>query len=121
MTWNLHSDRPIFRQIVERLQQDIVSGIYAPGDKLDSVRDLATAAAVNPNTMQKALAELERTGLILSQRTSGRYVTEDTSSIASLKETLAKKVVERYMLEMKRLGYSTDDAKIFIRNFEEDK
>ena len=64
MAWELDSDRPIFIQIVERIQMEIISGKYSPGDKLPSVRDLAAVAAVNPNTMQKALTELERTGLV---------------------------------------------------------
>lgn len=68
MAWTLDSDRPIFLQIVERIQMDIISGAYQPGDKLPSVRELAGIAAVNPNTMQKALSELERTGLVYSHR-----------------------------------------------------
>ena len=63
MPWELDNDRPIYLQLMERIQQDIVSGIYKPGDRLPSVRDLAVEAAVNPNTMQKALSELERSGL----------------------------------------------------------
>ena len=66
MAWELDSDRPIFIQIVERIQMEIISGKYSPGDKLPSVRDLAAVAAVNPNTMQKALTELEQTGLVYS-------------------------------------------------------
>ena len=76
---------PSFLQIVERIQTDIVSGRYQPGDKLPSVRDLAAEASVNPNTMQKAFAELERTGLVYSRRTSGRFITEDCHMIEQLK------------------------------------
>ena len=76
MPWNLDNDRPIYMQLMERIQQDIISGAYQPGDKLPSVRDLAVEAAVNPNTMQKALSELERCGLVYSQRTSGRFITD---------------------------------------------
>ena len=76
MPWDLDDDRPIYLQLMERIQQDIISGIYKPGDKIPSVRDLALDAAVNPNTMQKALSELERSGLVYSQRTSGRFITE---------------------------------------------
>lgn len=85
MAWTLDSDRPIFLQIVERIQTDIVSGRYQPGDKLPSVRDLAAEASVNPNTMQKAFAELERTGLVYSRRTSGRFITEDCHMIEPVK------------------------------------
>ena len=81
MAWELDADRPIYAQLVERIQKEIVSGKYQPGEKLPSVRDLAAVAAVNPNTMQKAFAELERSGLIVTQRTNGRTVTEDTELI----------------------------------------
>ena len=84
MPWNLDSSRPIYLQIIERVQMDIITGRYQPGDKLPSVRDLAQEAAVNPNTMQKALSELERSGLIYSQRTSGRFVTEDQNMIEKI-------------------------------------
>ena len=89
MPWNLDSSRPIYLQIIERVQMDIITGRYQPGDKLPSVRDLAQEAAVNPNTMQKALSELERSGLIYSQRTSGRFITEDKELIHQMKKELA--------------------------------
>ncbi len=93
MSWDLNSDRPIFIQIIEKIQMDIISGQYCPGDKLPSVRELAGEASVNPNTMQKALSELERTGLVYSQRTSGRYITEDAAMIGKLKEQLAEGII----------------------------
>lgn len=105
MAWNLDSDRPIFLQIVERIQMDIISGRYAPGDKLPSVRDLASEAAVNPNTMQKAFTELERTGLVYSVRTSGRYITEDTTMIEELKASLAKEKINEFLEQMQKLGF----------------
>ncbi|MCQ2597300.1 MAG: GntR family transcriptional regulator [Treponema sp.] len=106
MAWELDSDRPIFSQIVERIQLDIVSGIYKPGDKLPSVRDLAAEASVNPNTMQKAFTELERTGLVYSQRTAGRFITEDTEMISDLKNNLAREKVIELIGHMKKLGFS---------------
>ncbi len=110
MPWNLDSDRPIFIQIIEKIQMDIISGLYAPGDKLPSVRELAQKAAVNPNTMQKALSELERTGLVYSQRTSGRYITEDTAMIAELKSTLAQDIVTQFLENMLRLGIPKEEV-----------
>ncbi len=89
---------------------DIISGMYAPGDKLPSVRELAQKASVNPNTMQKALSELERTGLVYSQRTSGRYITEDTAMIADLKTTLARDIVTQFLDNMLRLGISEEEV-----------
>ena len=106
MSWNLDSDRPIFIQIVERISLDIISGVYKPGDKLPSVRELAGIAAVNPNTMQKALSELERTGLVYSHRTSGRFITEDTQMIERLKASLAKEKIEEFFDHMSKLGFN---------------
>jgi DNA-binding transcriptional regulator YhcF (GntR family) len=109
MAWNLDSDRPIFLQIVERIQMDIIAGKYKPGDKLPSVRELASEAAVNPNTMQKAFSELERTGLVYSQRTTGRFITEDTAMIDALKASLAKEKIMEFIEHMKRLGFKDEE------------
>ncbi|MGN0343114.1 MAG: GntR family transcriptional regulator [Roseburia sp.] len=106
MAWEMSSDRPIFMQIIERIQIDIVSGKYHAGDKLPSVRDLAAEAAVNPNTMQKALSELERTGLVYAQRTSGRFITEDTKMIEELKKSLAQEKITEFFESMKKLGFA---------------
>ena len=81
MPWSFQADTPIYTQLVARLQEQIVSGAYPPGSKLPSVRDLAADAGVNPNTVQRAFAELERLGLIYTQRTSGKFVTEDAAAI----------------------------------------
>ena len=110
MSWNLDSDRPIFLQIVERFKLDIVSGALPPGARVPSVRELASDAAVNPNTMQRALSELERTGLMRTERTSGRYITEDTQMIAGLQKDLAATGVEAFVTQMKRLGLGRDEV-----------
>ena len=110
MPWNLNSDRPIFIQIIEKIQMDIISGAYRPGDKLPSVRELAQEASVNPNTMQKALSELERTGHVYSQRTSGRFITEDTIMIDQLKSELAKEVVTEFLETMQKLGFQREET-----------
>ena len=110
MAWNLDSDRPIYAQLVERIQMQIVSGQYPPGGKLPSVRDLAAVAAVNPNTMQKAFAELERSGLIITQRTNGRTVTEDENMIRQIKAELAKEHVDTFFMKMKELCYTEQEA-----------
>lgn len=105
MAWNMDSDRAIYVQIVERIQMQIVSGYYAPGGKLPTVRDLAAEAAVNPNTMQKAFSELERSGLIITQRTSGRTVTEDVALINQIRNDMAKEHVKAFVSKMQELGY----------------
>ncbi len=107
MAWTLDADRPIYLQIVEILSMQIVSGIYPPGAKLPSVRDLAFTAGVNPNTMQKAFAELERQELIITQRTAGRNVTEDAEMIQKLRNDLASRQVEAFLKSMNELGFDT--------------
>ncbi len=110
MAWDLDADRPIYAQLVERIQMQIVSGQYPSGSKLPSVRDLAAVAAVNPNTMQKAFAELERSGLIITQRTNGRTVTENEEMIQKIKSELAKEHGDTFIAKMKELGYSEQEA-----------
>ena len=105
MPWNLDDDRPIYLQLMERIQHDIISGVYKPGDKIPSVRDLALDAAVNPNTMQKALSELERAGLVYSQRTSGRFITEDEKMIKKMKMELASEHIRHFFDQMHHLGF----------------
>ena len=105
MSWNLDSSRPIYLQIVERVSLDIVAGKYLPGDKLPSVRDLAAEAGVNPNTMQKALSELERNGLVYSLRTSGRFITEDKAMIEQMREELATTQIQEFLDKMRQMGF----------------
>ncbi len=110
MAWNLDADRPVYTQLVERIQMQIVSGHYSPGEKLPSVRELATVAAVNPNTMQRALSELERTGLVITQRTNGRNVTEDEELIQNIRNKLAKELMTDFFGKMTELGYSQEET-----------
>ena len=110
MPWNLDNNRPIYLQLVERIQMDIVSGVYHAGDKLPSVRELAADAAVNPNTMQKAFTELERSGLVYPQRTNGRYITEDQERISRVREELARECTQSYLSNIRRLGYEREQA-----------
>ena len=108
--WNLDSDRPIYVQLVERLQVQIVSGQYGPGQKLPSVRELAAAAAVNPNTMQKAFGELESSGLIITRSTNGRLVTEDAGLIEDTRKRMAGRLADLYFAGMRELGFAEKDA-----------
>ena len=122
MPWNLDSSRPIYLQIIEQVQMDIITGRYQPGDKLPSVRDLAQEAAVNPNTMQKALSELERSGLIYSQRTSGRFITEDKELIHQMKKELAAAEVSAFVAHMKQLGITPEEIRqVLAETIEEEK
>ena len=116
MGWQLDKNRPIYIQLVEELQSRIVSGAYPPGAKVDSVRDLAAEAAVNPNTMQRALAELEQSGLLRAERTSGRFVTEDEELIAAVRKSLAKEKIEAFVRDMSVLGYRKQDMIILVND-----
>jgi DNA-binding transcriptional regulator YhcF (GntR family) len=115
MKWEINNDRPVYIQLIEQIQVEIISGNYKPGDKLPSVRDLAADATVNPNTMQKALAELERIGLLLTNRTSGRYITSDDTMIRELRAESAKKQILDFIDKMHQLGYGTEETlELFI-------
>ena len=109
MSWVLDSGRPIYLQIVERLELSIVSGQFKPGDKVPSVRELAVEAGVNPNTMQKAMVELERQGLVHSERTSGCFITEDEAMITQVREELAKKQIQEFMERMNKMGFDGEE------------
>ncbi|MHB8130019.1 MAG: GntR family transcriptional regulator [Mobilitalea sp.] len=110
MQWELDSERPVYIQLIEQIQAGIISGYYKPGDKLPSVRDLAADATVNPNTMQKALVDLERTGLIFTNRTSGRFITSDEAMIKKLKGQSAKDLVQDFIDRMKQLGFEPEET-----------
>lgn len=118
MAWTLDSDRPIYAQLVERLKLEIVSGVYPPGKRLPSVRELAAAASVNPNTMQKAFAELERTGLIITMRTSGRIVTEDTTMINKTRKELAEEQIVLFLTHMQSLGFTRKEIILLLSDVE---
>lgn len=110
MNWHFETDRPIYIQLKEQLLLMIVSGIYPAGAKLPAVRDLAAEASVNPNTLQKALSELERDSLVYTQRTSGRFVTEDENMIAQAKKELAIDQIEQFLKKMAGLGFTREET-----------
>ena len=122
MNWDLSGDRPIWLQLVEQLRLGIVTGAYQAGERLPSVRELAAEAAVNPNTMQKAFQELERTGLVHSQRTSGRFITEDTTMIEDLKTSFANEKIHEFLTLMRQLGFENEQILDMInRNIKEEQ
>ena len=110
MPWQFDNQRPIYTQLVEIITLRIVSGEYAPGTRLPSVRELAAFAAVNPNTMQRALAELERQGLVRSERTSGRYVTDDAARIETARRDQAEQILNDFFQRMAELGVGPAQA-----------
>ncbi len=110
---------PIYVQIIQEIKKMIVSQKWSPGEKIDSVRDLAQKFHVNPNTMQRALAELEREGLLYAERTSGRFVTEDSALIDRMKRNKAKEEIKKMIVSMIDLGYSKEDiVRLFTEEIE---
>lgn len=114
MQWTLSSDRPIYAQLTEQLTLRIITGAYGPGQRLPSVRELAAEAAVNPNTMQKALAQLEQNGLVFTQRTSGRFITEDLEMIVRAKNAMAKNLAAEFVEKALGLGLSAQEIKALL-------
>lgn len=102
--FDFSSDQPIYIQLVEQLELYIISGKISPGEKLPSVRDLAMQAQVNPNTMQRALAELEELRLVYTERTNGKYITDDQARIEELREHIALTKIAKFLSEMADLG-----------------
>ena len=111
MEWKLSGDRPIWLQLKEQIIQRIITGVYPMGTKLPTVRDLAAEAGVNPNTMQRAMAELENDELAVTNRTAGRLVTTDTSVVEKVRDALASKRMMDFYDGMAQLGYSRADAR----------
>ncbi|MCI9121479.1 MAG: GntR family transcriptional regulator [Oscillibacter sp.] len=109
MQWQFSNDAPIYTQLIQHIKIGIVTGVFPPGERLPSVRDLATEAGVNPNTMQRALAELERDGLVFSQRTAGRFVTEDHTMIQTAKRGLAQRHIKTFLEAMLQLGFQREE------------
>ena len=109
MEWSFRNDLPIYSQLVEQIKLAIVSGAFSPGERLASVRDMAMEAGVNPNTMQRALQELEREGMVFSQRTSGRFVTEDGAVIEAAKKSFAGERITAFLDSMRKLGYTGEE------------
>ena len=99
------NDRPIYIQLLDRLQFLIVSGNIKLGERIPSVRDLAFEYKINPNTVQKALQELENIGLIYTERTNGKFVTDDKKLIEKYKGSLAKEHTKNYFENMEKLGF----------------
>lgn len=115
MHWQFSNSAPIYTQLIGQIRAGIVSGVFAPGERLPSVRDLAMDAGVNPNTMQRALAELERDGLVYSQRTSGRFVTEDRAVIAAARHALVADRIRAFCQDMTNLGFEKEELLTLLR------
>ena len=119
MSWEFQDHLPIYAQLMDTLKRRIITGRYLPGEKLPSVRELAAEAGINPNTVQRAFSELEREGLIYTQRATGKYVTENADEIKSERQALAKTQVAEYLSNMQSIGYSVGDVIVLLQSFNE--
>ncbi|WP_295360457.1 GntR family transcriptional regulator [uncultured Pseudoramibacter sp.] len=120
MKWHIDAKQPIYLQLIRQIERAILSGEYAPGEKLPPVRELAADASVNPNTMQRALGQLEQVGLVHAKRTLGRFVTEDAALIASLKQKMARGMIEDFLRRMQEMGIAPKEAAEMIRSYAEE-
>ncbi len=111
MEWKITDDRPIWMQLSEQLAAQIAAGAYEPGERLPSVREFAAQAGVNPNTMQRAMADLESQGLVITNRTAGRCVTQDMDRIKKLRSGQAREQAVRFLEQMGTLGYTKEEIR----------
>ena len=115
MDWKLDDGRPIWPQLSQQLARRIIAGVYPPGSRLPSVRELAAEAGVNPNTMQRALTQLESDGLAVANRTAGRVVTDDIAAIEAIRHRMAKEIVAKFYTAVGELGYSRQEAAALLK------
>ncbi len=110
MNWNFTNDRPIYLQLIEQLEREIASGALKPGSWMPPVRELAGKMGISPNTVQRAMYEMERSGLLISRGTEGKTVTEDMVRIESIRQDLARQTLEAFYREMSRLGFTNEQS-----------
>ena len=118
MEWQIAAGRPVYIRLVEQLERAVVTGVYPPGERVPAVRDLAAQAQVNPNTMQRALAEMESRGLLVTQRTTGRTVTSDTALIAKTRQALAASLAQDFLAQAKALGLTREEILALLQQEE---
>ena len=110
MEWNITGGRPVYIQLVEQLELALVNGTFPPGSRIPAVRELAAQAGVNPNTMQRALQELESRGLLQAQRTAGRTVTAEPERLQTLRRKRAAALAAEFLRQMNALGLTRDET-----------
>lgn len=118
MEFHFTNDRPIYIQLVEQLELYIIAGQFSPGERLPSVRDLADIAKVNPNTMQRALVELEDKRLIITERTNGKFVTDDQKFLRKRQQQFAHEKIQKFLSEMQELGFSRATLIKYLKNLD---
>ena len=121
MNWKFSGDRPVYQQIMENIRGAILRGELSPGGKIPSVRDLAAEAQVNPNTMQRAMTELEREGLLISGGTSGRTVTENPEVLEKMRESILEALAREYAEKFMVFGITPSQAAKLLMELDQKK
>lgn len=121
MSWKFDEKSPIYVQIAQHIKMQIISQEIKSGDQLPTVRELAEEAGVNPNTMQRAFSELEREGMVYSQRTSGRFVTDDTDLIMQKRREVAEAELQSFVNNMQKIGFEIDDIVTTLESYIKEK
>lgn len=119
MEWDIRNDQPIYTQLIQQVTLAILSGTFPCGGRLPPVREMAAEAGVNPNTMQRALAQLENEGLVRTERTAGRYVTEDRALIEQLRAEAARNLTAEFLEKMRGIGYGPEQAAALLERWNE--
>lgn len=119
MSWHFSDDSPIYNQIVKRILTDVVTGVYQPNDRLPSVREFASDAGVNPNTMQKALTDLEETGVVYARTTSGRFVTGDEELLKQVRDSMLDDEIKYFIGRCEKFGLSREQAAKMLIEYKE--
>ena len=121
MEWNITGGRPVYVQLVEQLELALLNGTFPPGSRVPPVRELAAGAGVNPNTMQRALQELESRGLLQAQRTAGRTATADGQVLQTLRRGRAAALASEFLRQMKALGLGRAQTVELLRQMQEEE
>jgi len=117
MSWTFDNNKPIYVQIMEKIKLQIISHKLEPNQQLPTVRELASEAGVNPNTIQRALADLEREGFVYTKRTSGRFVTEDLDLILQSRKQLSEEQLQQFVTGMVEFGYEKKELPTVLRDY----
>ena len=117
MSWTFDNNKPIYLQIMEKIKLQIISHKLEPNQQLPTVRELASEAGVNPNTIQRALADLEREGFVYTKRTSGRFVTEDLDLILQSRKQLSEEQLQQFVTGMVEFGYKKEELPTVLRDY----
>ena len=116
-SWTFDNNKPIYLQIMDKIKLQIISHKLEPSQQLPTVRELASEAGVNPNTIQRALSDLEREGFVYSKRTAGRFVTEDLDLIFQSRKQLSEEQLQQFVTAMVEFGYEKEELPTVLRDY----